>query len=45
MSRPVDLSSRDAVLKQAAALNGSRCFAPNPPGTLPEMQQEKSSKE
>jgi hypothetical protein len=45
MSRPVDLRSRDADLKQAAALNGNGCFAPNPPGTPPEMQQEKSSKE
>jgi hypothetical protein len=45
MSRPVDLRSRDADLKQTAALNGNACFAPNPPGTLPEMQQEKSSKE
>ena len=45
MSRPVDLRSRDASPRQVAASNGNECFAPNPPGTLPEMQQEKSSKE
>jgi hypothetical protein len=45
MSRPFDLCSPDARLTQAAVLNGNGCFTPNPPGTLPEMQQENSSKE